>query len=56
MTTHSEGGEGFELYIDGEMAGETVEGRSYVGALPHPLSTAQVRHHQTRWVSFFALS
>lgn len=30
LTTHPSGGEGFQLYVDGELVGEVVEGETYV--------------------------
>ena len=32
VTTHSQGGKGLELYIDGKPAGRTLGNGSYVGA------------------------
>lgn len=32
MTTHSEGGKGFEFYIDGKLVGQTLSNETYVGA------------------------
>jgi hypothetical protein len=34
VTTHSQGGKGLELYIDGKLAGQTLGNKSYVGAAP----------------------
>lgn len=31
MTTHPEGGKGFQLYLDGQLASEVNPGLSYVG-------------------------
>jgi hypothetical protein len=32
VTTHSQGGKGLELYVDGKLVGQTLGNGSYVGA------------------------
>lgn len=37
LTTHAEGGKGFQLYLDGALAAEARDGQTYIGALRLPL-------------------
>ncbi len=33
VTTHSQGGKGFELYIDGQLVSQTLANETYTGVL-----------------------